>query len=110
MTFRRLNDIFLAAVVLVLLMLPSDIYAMQWGDQVRSVMKCIGKNMFLNKLRTAQSAPPVRLKILIGRELLMFENFHFFSERSQCRMPIFFSKANDGAFLRNFWYFSLEIY
>ena len=58
------------------------------------------------------SAPPVRFKVLIGRELLMFENFQFFSKSfiRNAEGPKFFQSRSDGGVSKNFWYFSLENY
>ena len=56
--------------------------------------------------RTAKLAPPLKLKILTGRELLLFENFKFFGKicYTQCLYRKFFPEANDRAFPK-FWFF-----
>ena len=59
-----------------------------------------------NKPRTAESAPPVRNKILIGRELLKFENFQFSED-------IFINNAYNkkaGAFSKTFFFWKLLDY
>ena len=77
----------------------------------------------LEKPRAAKSASPIRLKLLIEWELLMFENFNFFGKmcRNQCAMPVtkkFCAEGPNSSFKKhtidrspkNLFVLNLEIY